>query len=179
MSADPALPIRIAGPSDAAILADVAAATFALACPPGTASDDVADFISKVLSEERFAEYLADPARTLLVAGNGTPVGYAMMVEGSPADPDVAAAVSVTPAFELSKMYVRPERHRSGAAQALMAASLAVARDAAAAGVWLGVNQLNVRAQKFYRKSGFDVVGTKTFQVGAHRHDDFVMQLTF
>jgi ribosomal protein S18 acetylase RimI-like enzyme len=41
--------------------------------------------------------------------------------------------------------------------------------------VWLGVNQKNQRAQRFYTKSGFEISGTRTFQVGAGREDDFVM----
>jgi ribosomal protein S18 acetylase RimI-like enzyme len=41
--------------------------------------------------------------------------------------------------------------------------------------VWLGVNQGNKRAQSFYIKSGFKVNGTRTFQVGARREDDYVM----
>ncbi len=42
--------------------------------------------------------------------------------------------------------------------------------------MWLGVNQENVRAQRFYAKHGFTQVGTKTFLVGTQLHHDFVMQ---
>ncbi|MEO6997186.1 MAG: GNAT family N-acetyltransferase, partial [Terracoccus sp.] len=42
--------------------------------------------------------------------------------------------------------------------------------------VWLGVNQQNERAQRFYAKSGFTVVGTKRFLVGDRYEDDFVME---
>jgi ribosomal protein S18 acetylase RimI-like enzyme len=41
--------------------------------------------------------------------------------------------------------------------------------------VWLGVNQSNYRAQTFYRKHGFAVVGTRTFPVGTVLENDFVM----
>jgi ribosomal protein S18 acetylase RimI-like enzyme len=41
--------------------------------------------------------------------------------------------------------------------------------------IWLGVNQQNVRAQRFYAKHGFTVGGTKTFRVGRRVEDDFVM----
>ena len=41
--------------------------------------------------------------------------------------------------------------------------------------VWLGVNQNNQRAQRFYGKHGFTIVGTKTFTVGAALENDFVM----
>src|SRR5439155_12526091 len=57
--------VRRAVPSDAAALAEVAAVTFALACPPSTKPEAIADFIATTLSEASFAAYLADPARTL------------------------------------------------------------------------------------------------------------------
>ncbi len=44
------------------------------------------------------------------------------------------------------------------------------------AGLWLGVNQENTRARRFYQKHGFEVVGTRTFVVGSQTHDDFLMQ---
>jgi ribosomal protein S18 acetylase RimI-like enzyme len=44
-----------------------------------------------------------------------------------------------------------------------------------AACVWLGVNQENQRAQRFYAKSGFTVSGTKTFRLGGHVENDYVM----
>ncbi|MEP6478552.1 MAG: GNAT family N-acetyltransferase, partial [Rhodoglobus sp.] len=46
-------------------------------------------------------------------------------------------------------------------------------------GVWLGVNQFNARANRFYEKSGFAIVGTKKFLVGEKYEDDFVRLLAF
>ena len=51
-----------------------------------------------------------------------------------------------------------------------------MARDRGAQGMWLGVNQLNARAQAFYTRSGFAVVGTKHFQVGGRLEDDYVLE---
>ncbi|TQL48860.1 acetyltransferase (GNAT) family protein [Homoserinimonas aerilata] len=175
--------IRQATAADAAALHEVAAATFALACPPGTSEADVAEFITLHLSEQRFADYLADPARQLFVWDAGERLegavlinGYTMLVHGEPHDPDVAGAVSLRPTAELSKIYVRPDAHGSGIATQLMQATVGAARDAGAASVWLGVNQQNARANRFYEKSGFALVGTKRFLVGAEWHDDFVRE---
>jgi ribosomal protein S18 acetylase RimI-like enzyme len=172
--------LRVAVPTDAATLADVAGATFALACPPGTSPAAVAAFVEAHLSRERFATYLADAARTLLVAEDGTgPVGYAMLVatpDGSPADDAVARAVRHRPTVELSKFYVRAAHHGGAVAAPLMVAVLAAARARGASSAWLGVNQLNARAQRFYTRSGFTRMGTKAFLVGDELHDDFVME---
>jgi ribosomal protein S18 acetylase RimI-like enzyme len=42
--------------------------------------------------------------------------------------------------------------------------------------IWLGVNQENTRANRFYAKCGFDGVGTKNFLIGDRYEDDFVRE---
>ncbi|THG30968.1 GNAT family N-acetyltransferase [Naasia lichenicola] len=176
------LQVREAGASDAPLLADVAAATFPLACPPGTAPESIAAFIADHLSVSRFDAYLADDERMLLLVeevirpGESLALGYAMLVFTDPTDAEVAAAVANRPTVELSKFYVLPDRHGGGVAAPLMAAVLAAATRGPAESVWLGVNQQNGRARRFYEKSGFRVVGTKHFMVGPERHDDFVLE---
>jgi len=166
---------RRAGPADAGVLHDVAARTFALACPPGTAQSDIDAFIDVHLSRERFEEYLKDDKRVLLLAdADGVTVGYAMLVGGPIADVDVRRVIDSDSSVELSKFYVLADRHGSGVARELMAATLAAAAETGAATCWLGVNQQNVRAAKFYEKSGFTVRGTKRFLVGSQWHNDHV-----
>jgi ribosomal protein S18 acetylase RimI-like enzyme len=164
--------------ADVRELADVAAATFPLACPPTARPDDIAAFIDATLSPGRFTEYLADPDRAVLVARDdalGPILGYAMLIAGAPEDPDVARAVTVTPAVELSKIYVLPDSHGGAVSAALIQAGLEFARARGAAGVWLGVNQQNQRAQRFYGKNGFTISGTKTFRLGDGIEQDYVM----
>ena len=171
--------VRLAAPADAAALAEVAGATFALACPPSTTQEAIDDFIATSLSEAAFARYLADPERAILVAEHapGEPFdGYTMLVAGDPADPDVAAVVRVRPTAELSKIYVREGAHGRGTASELIARTLDAARDRGAVGIWLGTNQENVRAQRFYAKHGFARVGTKRFKLGDRYEDDFVYE---
>jgi ribosomal protein S18 acetylase RimI-like enzyme len=166
---------RRARSHDAELLHDLAARTFALACPPGTLPADIETFIATTLSRERFAEYLADPLRILLIAAvDEVPVGYSMLIGGPISNPDVAAVVDETVSIELSKFYLLPDRHGSGVAATLMAATLTEAAATGASYCWLGVNQENERAARFYAKQGFDVVGVKRFLVGDQWHDDHV-----
>ncbi|WP_285114086.1 N-acetyltransferase [Leifsonia sp. fls2-241-R2A-40a] len=170
--------IRTAVPDDAAALAAVAAATFPLACPPHTTDEAKAAFIASVLSEERFAEYLTDDSRRLLIAedADGFAVGYTMVNLGEPADGDVSGSIRIRPTAELSKCYVLPGHHGEGVAGRLLTESLRVGTDAGAEGMWLGVNEENARAQRFYGKHGFERVGTKHFLVGDRYEDDWVME---
>ncbi len=173
------LAVRIATAEsvDIAELAGVAARTFPLACPPSVTRADIAAFVDTNLSVARFTEYLADPQRLILTAGHDNRIiGYAMLIRGLGDDPDVQRAVPARPAVELSKMYVLADQHGSGASTALMDAALALAASDWDAGcVWLGVNQKNVRAQRFYQKCGFTINGTRTFQLGTHTENDYVM----
>ena len=170
--------IRPARPADARLLHELAAATFPLACPPDALPEAIEDFIAKNLSEASFDDYLSDGQRAVFVAEvDGTFAGYTMLVFGEPSDPDVAAAVSARPTAELSKVYVRAEHHGGGIARALVETSVRASRDRGMASVWLGVNQQNVRANRFYEKSGFALVGTKKFLVGERYEDDFVRAL--
>jgi diamine N-acetyltransferase len=166
---------RRAEDADTELLHDLAARTFGLACPPGTLQADIDAFIATNLSAASFRGYLADPERILLLAyDDDVPVGYSMLVSGPIKDPDVAAVIDDKVSIELSKFYLSLDRHGSGAASALMTATLAAAAETGAEFCWLGVNQLNERAGRFYQKQGFEVVGVKRFLVGEQWHDDYI-----
>ncbi|CAN5348459.1 GNAT family N-acetyltransferase [soil metagenome] len=169
--------VRRAGATDAAGLHELAAATFALACPPDTPPEAIEAFIADHLSFENFTVYLADPTRDLLLASvDGEPAGYTMLVTAEPTDAEVAASITTRPTSELSKFYVRAGRHGSGLSGVLMSATVDAARERGSAAVWLGVNDQNARANRFYEKHGFVTVGTKHFRLGDRLEDDFVKE---
>jgi ribosomal protein S18 acetylase RimI-like enzyme len=171
------LTIFRAEPDDAAALAELAAATFALACPPDTTPEAIAGFIADHFTEAHFAAYLADPTRDLFLAVfEGEPVGYTMLINAEPTDADVLAVITARPTAELSKFYVLEGHHGAGIAAELMSATVEAAQSRAAASVWLGVNEQNARANRFYRKHGFAQVGTKKFLVGERWEDDYVLE---
>lgn len=172
----PAALICTAAREDLDELAAVAATTFPLACPPGATDTDIAAFIAANLSAQAFDDYLADPDRTVLIARDDDRIlGYAMLIQGVPDDTDVQRAVPLRPATELSKMYTLPDVHGAGIAAALIADSLDRSARRGAACMWLGVNQKNARAQRFYAKSGFTISGAKSFRLGASIENDYVM----
>ncbi|MGZ4660860.1 MAG: GNAT family N-acetyltransferase, partial [Arthrobacter sp.] len=162
---------------DAGRLAGLAAVTFPLACPPESSPADIAAHLAANLSAANFERYLADPGTTVLVIdSDGDLRGYSMLVARPAGDPDVAAALTILPSAELSKCYVHPDHHGLGAAAELMHASLDEAAASGAGGMWLGVNSQNAKAIRFYEKSGFQKVGTKSFTLGSTVEHDFVME---
>jgi hypothetical protein len=57
--------------------------------------------------------------------------------------------------------------------------ALTAAADWGAGCVWLSDNQETQRTQQFYKKCDFTVNGTRTFQLGAHGENDYVMVRQF
>ena len=166
-----------ATPRDAAAVAELAATTLPLACPPGDPQEDINTFIASELTTDRFASHLTQPTRTVLIATEDDRLlGYVLVVHEPPTDPEVRAALHAAPTAELSKCYVRAEWHGRGIAPQLLTAA---AEDAAARGartLWLGVSSVNGRAQRFYEKNGFRPVGHKDFQVGGQQYRDVVLE---
>ena len=169
--------IRTATADDAGSLAELAAITFPLACPPGSDPKDISAHLASTLSPDNFRAFLADPSVTVLVIdAAGDLRGYSLLVDRPAQDPDVASVLTELPCTELSKCYVHPDHHGLGAAAELMHASIRSAAASGARGLWLGVNSQNARAIRFYEKSGFRRVGTKSFKLGSTVEHDFVME---
>ena len=176
--------VRPAAASDVEALAELAATTFPLACPPTTTREAMDAHIAAKLNETAIAGWIADGTHAVVVADaqEGPRLdGYALATFGPCADPEAAAALSgegvtIDPVRELSKIYVRAEAQGSGLASALMEAAVAAIRAGCAVGpVWLGTNNANLCARAFYRRHGFVEVGTRTYDVGGIRESDVVM----
>ena len=156
--------IRKATEDDAGRLASLAEVTFPLACPPGASPEDIAAHLASTLSERHFRSFVADPDVTVLVIDAGASLrGYSLLVHRPAQDQHVASVLTALPSVELSKCYVHQASIREAAATG-------------AAGIWLGVNSENAKAIRFYEKSGFRKVGTKSFQLGSRVEHDFVME---
>ena len=170
--------VRAATTNDAHALAAFAAITFPLSCPPNATAKDVAAHIGEHLSAQQVAAYLFDPLRAIMVTvdeATDALTGYTMLNENEPTE-DVAAVISIGSTVELSKFYVHPAYHGSGIARTLMAATLRTAIERGLAGIWLGVNNHNERAHRFYLKQHFVDVGTRHYRLGDSLQSDFVME---
>jgi predicted N-acetyltransferase YhbS len=107
---------------------------------------------------------------TVLADSGQELVGYAQLRRSEP-PPCVGRDESV----EIYRFYVDASAHGSGVAQGLMAEALAAARDLGGRRVWLGVWERNERARAFYKKGGFQDVGTQIFQLGTDHQTDRVL----
>lgn len=166
--------IRRATVGDARRLTDLSYKTFwdAFADHPKNAPHDLAHYMSEAFSVEQITRELQDPDSIFLICHiEGEMVGYSKLVLHS-----VEEGITAATPIELSRLYSAQEHIGKGVGQALMDASFELARRHDCDVMWLGVWEYNPRAQRFYEKNGFSVVGKHIFQLGADPQTDLLMQ---
>lgn len=166
--------LRQATPDDAKPLTDLAYTTFwdAFAHHPKNAPDDLNHYMRQAFNLEQISAELADPNSIFLIAEiDGKPAGYAKLILNSTEE-----GINAERPIELSRLYSHQEYIGKGVGQTLMDACFVRARDEGCDAMWLGVWEYNPRAQRFYEKNGFRVVGSHTFVLGSDPQTDLLMQ---
>ena len=166
--------IRQATPDDAKLLTDLSYTTFwdAFAHHPKNAPDDLAHYMRQAFNEEQIVIELADPRSIFLIAEiDGKAAGYAKLIVDA-----VESDITGTKPIELNRLYSHQEFLGKGVGQNLMDACFERAKNDGHDVMWLGVWEYNPRAQRFYEKNGFRVVGKHTFQLGSDPQTDLLMQ---
>ncbi|MFN6962300.1 MAG: GNAT family N-acetyltransferase [Pyrinomonadaceae bacterium] len=166
--------IRQAVIGDAKVLTDLAYKTFwdAFAHHPKNAPDDLAHYMRQAFNVEQTTAELAEANNVFLIAEiDGSPAGYAKLTFDH-IEPGITAERPV----ELARLYSHQEYLGHGVGQTLMDECFARARAAGCDVMWLGVWEYNPRAQRFYEKNGFRVVGSHVFQLGSDAQTDLLMQ---
>jgi ribosomal protein S18 acetylase RimI-like enzyme len=163
---------RDATESDAQALADFARsswlATFGrLPYPP----DDLAAYLQKNYGAEIQRAEIADAdVRYRLALRHGEIVGYCMMGV-------LSMPVEDGGGLELHRLYVDEAVKGAGVAAALMEDAIAWARGRGATALYLSVWEHNERAQRFYRRFGFEDYGEWDFMVGGTADRDLIWRL--
>lgn len=166
--------IRQATLDDAKPLTDLSYTTFwdAFAHHPKNAPDDLAYYMRQAFSLEQITAELQDPKAIFAIAEiGGEAAGYSKITVGS-IEPGIIAERPV----ELNRLYSQQKFLGQGVGQALMDECFERALRHGHDVMWLGVWEFNPRAQRFYEKNGFSVVGKHTFQLGNDPQTDLLMQ---
>lgn len=163
--------IRYATLSDNVLLADLGARTFRDSFATDNTPENMAAYVAKAFDPQIQAKEIGDPFGRFLIAEiDDTVVGYAHLKLG-PAPDEVRGRKPV----EIARIYADTPWIGKGVGAQLMSACLAIAEREGCDVVWLGVWQRNPRAIVFYRKWGFEQVGTQTFQLGDDLQTDWIM----
>lgn len=145
------VPRRLAADEIAAVAA--LARTVWQATYPGLISQAQIDaMLADRYAPARIASQLADPTQAWFVLG--APHAFAHVLLTTPGN------------ARLDKLYVHPDRQRTGLGYRLMIACAGWARAQSAHTLCLQVNRGNARAIAAYEKWGFVRVGTQVFDIG-------------
>jgi diamine N-acetyltransferase len=165
--------IRRANRDAASLLAELGARTFAETFAADNTAEDMAAYIAASFGLAQQTAELDDLESIFLIAEvGGVAAGYAKLHPGEP-PPGVEGERPI----ELVRLYVLREWIGRGVGQVLIRACLDEARQAAYQTIWLGVWERNARAQAFYHKWNFRVVGEHVFQLGSDPQRDLLMEL--
>jgi ribosomal protein S18 acetylase RimI-like enzyme len=166
--------IRQASSDDAKLLTDLAYTTFwdAFAHHPKNAPEDLNHYMRQAFSLEQITTELADTKSIFLIAElEAEAAGYAKIIIDN-IEPGIAAERPI----ELNRLYSHQRFLGQGVGQQLMDACFDRAKEENRDVMWLGVWEYNPRAQRFYEKNGFRVVGKHTFLLGSDPQTDLLMQ---
>jgi GNAT superfamily N-acetyltransferase len=177
--------IRPALAADADALALVGAATFLEAFTWMLPGADIIAHCAKNHTAKAYLDYFAHPSTriTLATAGDDAPVGYTMLCT-----PELPSFDVLDTDIELKRIYLfsrfrsapvagapgRPQASGVRPAQALLDLAVDQARAMGRTRLLLGTHAGNVRAITFYRRNGFVIAGTRTFQVGQQVCHDYI-----
>lgn len=132
---------------------------------------DLASYLAKSFSAEGQRDEIADSeTRYRLALRDGAIVGYCMM--GA-----LSMPVDDANAVELHRLYVDESVKGAGVAAALMDDVIAWAKQQGASALYLSVWENNERAQRFYRRYGFQDFSEWDFMVGETADRDLIWKL--
>jgi GNAT superfamily N-acetyltransferase len=160
--------------TDASRVAALGARLFTQAYGPTHPEPELGRYLARSFALDRVAAALCDEDATLFLVRDaaGVDIGYAWLRRSTETPP--AGVVGERPC-EITRFYVDEAWHGRGVAQAMMAACVEAARAGAADVLWLATWQPATRPQAFYRRVGFEVVGTTTFVFGDVLEDDVLL----
>lgn len=163
--------IKVAVDADAAQLADFGARTFFESFAADNTPEDMQRHLASAFSaDKQLAEIRSPDIDTLILVNAGHWAGFAQLRTGKR-----SLGVPETDSIELWRFYVDKAWHGQGIAARLMESAKQRARQRGATSMWLGVWERNARAQAFYRKHGFNKVGSQVFVVGSDPQTDDVL----
>lgn len=152
-------------------LQTIAKQTFTETFGSQNTAEDLAKFLNKEYDFNKLKSEVADPESFYYFCYfNDELAGYLKLNIGS------AQTESDYPeALEIQRIYVLQKYQGQKIGLSMMQHAIAVAKKIKKSQVWLGVWEKNLKAQAFYRKSGFEKVGSHDFVLGDDIQKDYIL----
>ena len=166
--------IRIAGPSDADLLIELGRTSFYEAFAEETSPEDMAEHLKTAFKIEDITEQLQSEQSLFIIIESGSvAAGYAHLYHADP-----PRCVNTVSPIQLVRFYLRRQYYGRNLGNALMKACLEKARSKGFESVWLSTWEMNHRANAFYKRWDFEIIGRAKFKVGSDIQNDFIFART-
>jgi ribosomal protein S18 acetylase RimI-like enzyme len=162
--------IRKANQQDAELLVELGKRAFYEAFAEQTAPADMAAHLQTAFSFDEIKTQLNDKdSLFLIIFLQADPVGYAYLYPAQP-----PACIKDPEAIQLIRFYLLKKCYGLGVGNTLMQTCLDKSGARGYRTVWLSSWELNGRANAFYKRWHFKVVGRQKFVVGSDVQNDFI-----
>lgn len=182
--------IQLAKPSDAAAIAAIGRETFRFSFGHSMAPEDMQAYLDSTYLPHLISGELSDTSTNIFLVArqaqhhdsnnapqddDGFVVGFCQMKRGT-TEPFLPADV---PLIELYRIYMQHTSNGRGTGKLLMERADEFGKREGCEGIWLGVWEENLRAQRFYEKCGYKHVGYHDFVMGNEVQRDHVLLKMF
>ena len=152
-------------------LQTIAKQTFTETFGSQNTAEDLAKFLNEEYDFNKLKSEVTDPESFYYFCYfNDELAGYLKLNIGS------AQTESDYPeSLEIQRIYVLQKYQGQKIGLSMMQHAIAVAKKIKKSQVWLGVWEKNLKAQAFYRKSGFEKVGSHDFVLGDDIQNDYIL----
>ena len=164
--------VRIATPTDAAMIADMSRRTFYDSFAKDNTKEDMDKFMNEQFTPELLMAEVGAPGNIFIIAEHdGKPAGYARLRENNN-PPELRGMDTI----EIARIYAETAMIGKGIGKALMEKSIAVAKERKKQLIWLGVWEKNFRAIEFYTGWVFKKFSDHVFVLGSDVQTDWLMK---
>ena len=162
--------VRNAGPADVDLLVELGKLSFYEAFSEKTAPEDMADHLQTAFKVEDIkAQLNTDQSIFIILEIDASAAGYAYLQPDTPPD-----CVKDPDTIQLVRFYLRRTYYGRDLGNTLMKACIEEALSREYRSIWLSSWELNHRANAFYKKWEFEIVGRAKFKVGGDIQNDFI-----
>jgi ribosomal protein S18 acetylase RimI-like enzyme len=172
------LKFRRATEQDTEALRSFAYKVFYETFAPYNTPENLTEYMRQAFSSEKIKAEILDPTNVFVVAElQQAFIAYYKLTTGfDRTDTALPAGIAEqSSSILLERFYVDFSWHGTPVAQQMMQHCLELAQSLKQQVLFLGVWEKNLRAQKFYQKWGFEIVGSHPFVVGDEIQIDFWM----
>jgi ribosomal protein S18 acetylase RimI-like enzyme len=163
--------IRKAISRDLEMLIELGKRSFYEAFSEVTAPDDMKEYLTDTFQKTQINKQLKNEQALIFIAEIGSdPAGYVYFHPATPPE-----CVKDKDAIKLERIYLLRHYYGWGVGDALMQTCIEQSRSRGFETIWLSSWELNDRANAFYNKWGYKVVGSQQFTVGTDIQNDFIL----